>query len=176
MERKAFDYVPATVADCVAAAERFAAAGNDWHNHVLKPDCLLNPHPGLYGLVIENTTTGEILAYFDEVNPIAEEKYIVELRHGKGITTSAAAEGGTADAAADPALLERARALSDAGADWHHHMLMPGCIFNPNPGRYTITLEKRGGGAVLESHVSDEEPEAVLREVEHLFFTKEGVA
>ncbi|MDA0702873.1 MAG: hypothetical protein O3A96_06495 [Proteobacteria bacterium] len=175
MERKAFDYAPATVADCVAAAERFAAAGNDWHNHVLKPDCLLNPHPGLYGLVIENTTTGEILAYFDKINPIAEEKYIVELRHGKNITQSAGSDGGDAAKTAEPALLGHARALTDEGADWHHHMLMPGCIFNPNPGRYTITLEKSGGGAVLDSHISDDEPDAVLREVEHLFFTKEGV-
>lgn len=175
MQRKDFDYAPATVADCVAAAERFAAAGNDWHNHVLKPDCLLNPHRGLYGLVIENTTTGEILAYFDKTNPIAEEKYIVELRHGKNITQSAGSGGGDAAKPAEPALLGHARALTEAGADWHHHMLMPGCIFNPNPGRYTITLEKSGGDAVLDSHVSDDEPDAVLREVEHLFFTKEGL-
>ncbi len=162
----------ATLEECVAAAERFAARNDNWHNHVLKPDCVLNSRPGSYALVIENNTTGEVLVCFSNVNHIDEEQHIVKLRHGDAILSKPdELRVNPGDAGQQP-LLDRVRVLATEQTDWHHHMCFPDCVFNSNPGQWTISLEADGHMEDV-NLVSTTEPFDVLKEIEDLFFAGE---
>ncbi len=173
MEKVDFAFTEASLKECTEAAERFAAEGANWHNHVLKPTCLFNPRPGTYALVIENNSSGEILVHFAGTNPVAEEQHIVKLRHGAAILDAPSCVTDSAGrASAEPELLARIRAVSEAKADWHHHMMFPDCVLNPRPGEWLITLEVSGEDDILQ-HASREEPVDVLRTIEHLFFAQE---
>ena len=161
-----------TLEACVAAAERFAARNDNWHNHVLKPDCVLNSRPGSYALVIENNSTGEVLACFSDINHIDEEQHIVKLRHGDAILSNSETSNTNSGVSDQNPLLDRVRVLAAKQTDWHHHMCFPDCVFNPNPGQWTISLEAEGQLEDV-SVISATEPFDVLREVEDLFFSGE---
>ena len=113
MEKVDFTFTEASLRECTEAAERFAAEGANWHNHVLKPTCLFNPRPGTYALVIENNSSGEILVHFAAANPVEEEQHIVKLRHGETILDAPAAASESARTSAEQALLTRIGALCD---------------------------------------------------------------
>ncbi len=172
MKLSGVKHCEATLDECVAAAERFATRGDNWHNHVLKPDCVLNARPGLYALVIENNTTGEILVCYSTVNHIDAEQHIVKLRHGDAILCGSGATAAVSDETDQEPLLDRIRALALEQTDWHHHMYFPDCVFNPNPGQWSISLEAQGQLEDVDL-VSADEPFDVLREIEDLFFSGE---
>ncbi len=64
-------------------------------------------------------------------------------------------------------MLERLREIDARRIAWHHHMNFPTCAFNPQPGKWAITIES-GEGSFFEAY--DGEPIDVLREVEVLYF------
>ena len=172
MEKVDFAFIESSLRECTEAAERFAAEGANWHNHVLKPTCLFNPRPGTYALVIENNSSGEILVHFSGTNPVQEEQHIVKLRHGDTILDAPPAASRSARTPGEQEILTRIGELCDRSADWHHHMMFPDCVLNPRPGEWLITLEVRGEDEILQ-HASGREPLDILREIENLFFAQE---
>jgi len=169
MKNPGFDFTEATLDECVAAAKRYAAGGANWHNHMLKPGCLFNPRPGTYALLIENNSSGEMLACFCSAVPVEAAQHIVSLRHGADVTS--APEINDAQGS-EPVILARMRELSRDGTDWHHHMMFPDCVLNPRKGEWLITLEAEGTEEILE-YTAETEPFDVLRQVEALFFAQE---
>ena len=107
-------FTETTLEACSQAAERFAERGDDWHNHVLKPTCIHNPRPGKYVLVIENNSSGEVLGYVGERNPVEAEQHIVKLRHGSDIIGEDPGRAGPDD---EPEIIARIRQLIDKDVD-----------------------------------------------------------
>lgn len=170
MKNPGFAFTEATLDECVAAAETFAAEGANWHNHMLKPGCLFNPRPGAYALLIENNSTSEMLACFCAAVPVNAAQHIVSLRHGAEVTSAPESDDAQSS---EPTILARMRELSHNGTDWHHHMMFPDCVLNPRKGEWLITLEAEGTHEILE-YSADTEPFDVLRKVEALFFAQEA--
>ena len=163
-------FVEKPLDDCVEAAERYAARGDSWHNHVLKPACIHNPHPGKYVLIVENSTKRTVVGFVSDTNPIEAEQHIVRLRHGSDVIGRMGEEPPSDD---EPELLKKIRSLVVQGIDWHHHMIVPDCVLNPYPGRWLITLESDNTDEVLE-YVCEDEPIETLRAIETLFFGMEA--
>jgi hypothetical protein len=150
---------------CLPMAERFQTEGRRWHIHVLSPGCLHNPFGEDYALVIEDDTTSTPYiansgAGFPEV-----DKVLVKMLHGDDILDAPVAHP---DAGARSSrLLAHLRGLQDNGEPWHHHMHFPTCVFNPHAGHWAISIESPG---LVFAESFAEEPVAVLREVEVLYF------
>lgn len=70
-------------------------------------------------------------------------------------------------------ILDRVRNIHERGEFWHHHMLLPDCIFNKNKGKWTLILEDPQTKGVLES-VTDCEPKEDLKQVETLFYSQQS--
>lgn len=152
---------------CLDLAMSLRAKGTPWHSHVLSPGCEHNPYADDYALVIEDD--GERRAYIARSHGFPEvDKDLVKLLHGDDILdpSKTASAGDNGKAVASP-LLERLHDIDARRVAWHHHMNFPGCVFNPQPGKWAITIES-GEGRFFETY--DEEPVDVLREVEVLYF------
>lgn len=127
---------------CLPLAKRFQGEGKDWHFHVLPPDCIHNPFPSQYALVMEDDTSAT--PYIAQAgNSFPEvDKALVRMLHGDSILDACAS--------AAPAELEGAKILAHlrdlhmAGAIWHHHMHFPNCVINPLPGQWSISVESPG--------------------------------
>jgi len=160
------DYIEIDMATCETRGLALHAAGHAWHTHVLSPGCRYNPYPGRYAIVVEDDV--EHIAWIAASDGFPElDKRFVRLLHGDDILDAAKTGGGTGE---DTPLLARVRALDAAGAPWHHHMNFPGCVFNPAPGRWAISVESGDGDLDHESY--EAEPTDVLREIEVLYFRR----
>lgn len=151
---------------CLPLVEGFVAAGTAWHSHVLSPGCAFNPYEGRYAIVVEDD--GAHVAYIAPSDGFPEvDKQFVKMLHGDDILDADAAAAGDPAETAASALLARLRAIDGRGVHWHHHMNFPACALNPHRGRWAITVES-DEGTFSESY--DDEPKAVLREIEVLYF------
>lgn len=160
------DYRVIALDDCLPLVEGFIAAGKKWHSHVLSPGCAFNPYPALYAIVVEDDA-GHV-AYIAPSEGFPEvDKTFVKMLHGDDILDEAAAAAGDPALVAGSALLAKVREIDAARIAWHHHMNFPDCALNPHRGRWAITVES-DAGTFSESY--DDEPKAVLREVEVLYF------
>lgn len=152
--------------DCGALGDALHEAGTPWHFHVLSPVCLHNPFAGQYALVIENDAAhtafiAEAGADFPEI-----DKKLVKLLHGDDILDHKTVSRDPASVAASR-LLSHLHALQASGEPWHHHMHFPGCVFNPHPGKWSISVESEG---LMIAEAYDAEPVDVLRQVEVIYF------
>jgi hypothetical protein len=154
---------------CLPLAQRFQAERKVWHFHILPPDCLHNPFAGEYALVMEDDTNARpYIAQAGDSFPEVD-KVLVRMLHGDSILdVSASVEP---EELASSRILAHLRDLHRSVATWHHHMHFPGCVINPLPGQWAISVESPG---FLFVEAFAEEPIGVLREVELLFFGKDG--
>lgn len=155
--------------DCLGLGNALHASGKKWHLHVLSPDCVHNPEPGRYGLVIENDTDGITYLAFSSEFPEAD-KDLVKILHGEDILDASKASGSGQGALPVSQLLSRVIELDASDADWHHHMHFPDCVFNPHRGRWSISVEDGNGGMFSETY--GEEPADILREIEVIYFRR----
>lgn len=81
--------------------------------------------------------------------------------HGDDILDEAVATG--CDAGTGPAVVGHVHALEPAGHRWHHHMHFPAYVLNPDPGRWSISVEGPEG---MCSEVFPDEPVDALRHVD----------
>ena len=151
---------------CLPLVEGFVAAGVRWHSHVLSPGCAFNPYDGLYAIVVEDD--GDHVAYIAPSDGFPEvDKVFVRMLHGDDILDAHAATAGDPAGVAASALLAWLREVDSRGVHSHHHMNFPACALNPHRGRWSITVES-DEGTFSESY--EDEPRAVLREIEVLYF------
>ncbi len=166
MPQQQLRFTEIAAADCEQIGQSLAAAGADWHYHVLGPTCVYNPRPGSHAFLIENADTGAALCAFSPASFAGLAKRLVSLLHGADIGADAVIDPDP-DA---PPLVRSVRACVAAREGWHHHMMKPGCQLNPEPARYVITLE-RASRPGIETLVSIAEPREALKEIEVLYFS-----
>ena len=162
----AIRYVVIPLESCLQFALSLSEAGKHWHSHVLSPGCVHNPYDDQYAIVIEDDT--EACAYIAPSDQFPEvDKELVKILHGNDILdfSKTSANGGAEDIPS--AMLDRLRLIDGNGVVWHHHMNFPACVFNPQPGKWSITIESEEGEF---SESFADEPIAILREVEVLYF------
>lgn len=151
---------------CLAFAKGLAEAGKKWHSHVLSPGCVHNPYEGQYAIVVEDDT--EHRAYIAPSDQFPEvDKDLVKILHGDDILDASKTSAASGREAIASAMLDRLRLIDSRHVPWHHHMNFPECAFNPEPGKWSITIESTEGD-FFESY--DDEPVDMLREVEILYF------
>lgn len=151
---------------CLPLVQGFVAAGTKWHSHVLSPGCTFNPYRERYAIVVEDD--GAQVAYIAPSDGFPEvDKVFVRMLHGDDILDEEAALAADPAEAAGSALLKRVRQINAQGVHWHHHMNFPDCALNPHRGDWAITIES-GVGTFSERY--DDEPKAVLREIEVIYF------
>lgn len=162
----AITYRVLALAQCLPTVEGFIAAGIPWHSHVLSPGCAFNPYERQYAIVVEDDAAH--IAYIAPSEGFPEvDKTFVKMLHGDDILDETVAKAG------DPALVEGSellrwtREIDARRVAWHHHMNFPDCALNPHRGRWAITVES-AAGTMSESF--DDEPVAVLREIEVMYF------
>lgn len=151
--------------ELLEAANACHAAGASWHFHLLSPDCQLNPTPGFYVCVLEHS--GQVFSY-TSTDPLDEMGLeLAPLLHGAGVFDDHAMfwpAGGRSGQ-----MIERARRLTVAGKDWHHHQLAPDCAFNRQPGTWTLMLED---DRFAERVQFLNEPRRQLGELERLYYIR----
>jgi len=156
---------------CLDLARDLQQAGRAWHSHVLPPGriCLHNPYPDCYAIVIEDDTGDKAYIAASEGFPQVD-KQLVRMLHGDDILEVVENSPADLEKIAASSLLKKLYKIHETGQDWHHHMCFPKCIFNPNPGRWSITVEAGEVGSNYFYESWDDEPVAILREVELMFF------
>lgn len=158
--------------DCLALGSALHESGKKWHLHVLSPDCIHNPRPGCYGLVIEDDTDGvPYLAFSDKFPEV--DKDLVKMLHGDDILDASKVSGVGGQEQPTSLLLAHVIGLDASGVEWHHHMHFPDCVFNPHPGQWSISVEDGKGGVFSETY--DEEPGDILREIEVIYFHRHDI-
>lgn len=150
---------------CAAVAESLQSASRPWHSHALWPGCIENPFPD-FGVVIESQEDGKTYVAQSDVFPEVD-KVLVRMLHGDEILDPSR-ERSAAEASVESTVLDLARVADANGTAWHHHMCFPDCVFNPEPGRWTISVES-GDDLVWDSWES--EPADVLWQLEILCFS-----
>jgi len=159
-------YTVIPLESCLDFALGLSSSGKHWHSHVFSPGCVHNPYENQYALVIEDDS--ETRAYIAPSIDFPEvDKDLVKILHGDDILdpSKSAANAGSRKISSE--MLDRLRILDEQGVTWHHHMNFPNCGFNPQPGKWSITIESTDG-EFSESY--EEEPIDVLREVEIRYF------
>lgn len=150
--------------ECVGLAESLQAQSRRWHSHVIWPGCLESPYPD-YAVVIEDPESGRSFISPSETFPEVD-KVLVRMLHGDDILDPRRKQGGS-DAPVESKVLDAVRAAVADSAAWHHHMCFPDCVFNREPGKWTISVES---GDEVCSESWDDEPTDVLWELEILCF------
>ncbi len=155
-----------TIQEAVAIAKKLHSKGKKWHFHMLTPDCMFNDRKDKHTFIVENEEDNEVFVVYSDERYMAEGKELVKLIHGKSIV-----EEKTAKITDEHSkiIIEKAKKFNEQGIYWHHHMLMPNCIFNKHKGKYCIVFEDKEENRIIES-VSEEEPKDNLREIEILYY------
>lgn len=147
-------------------ARLWQARGEDWHFHMLTPDCSFNQVHDKHAFLLENNSTGEIGVVYSRRSHMEMGELLVKLLHGEQILQKT--EGKVSENQDFSKILERAKVLSSECKHWHHHMFFPNCVLNPAPGNWNICLED--GGGLLQA-LYTEEPGADLRQLEVLYYS-----
>ncbi len=159
-----------TIEDVIEKATECHRQGKRWHFHMLTPGCMFNTRGDRYAFVLENSADGATYVVYSGQPSKEAGQTLVQMLHGHRILDESQAIA----AARNPvfeAALGRAREMTARGAAWHHHMLFPDCLFNPQRGRWNIVVEDTENDQILQS-TYDEEPARDLRELEVLFYQK----
>ena len=152
---------------CRELALGLIADGKEWHSHVLSPGCKLNPFQQSYAIIIEDDTDGTTYVAASDRFPEVD-KELVKMLHGEDILDARKVETAGSGDPCNSTLLLLVRDLDKRHVAWHHHMHFPNCVFNPNPGNWSISVEFGESEVTDESY--PEEPVDVLRELEVLYF------
>ncbi|MBT6119216.1 MAG: hypothetical protein HOH66_15245 [Rhodospirillaceae bacterium] len=173
MKHLDYDYIETPLEDCYNLGAGLKAAGKTWHSHVLSPGCRFNPYAGAYAIIVEDSTAGATYIARSEDFPEVDKQF-VKMLHGDDILDEGKSQAGGAGEAIESALLDQVVAFDARKVPWHHHMNFPDCVFNPEKGRWAISVESGDGDFAHESY--DDEPVDVLREMEVRYFRNLGGA
>ncbi len=141
--------------------------GSVWHFHILTPGCKFNDSD-MYAFVLEDITASSRFVHYSKTAASDLSAELAPLLHGGDVFNSTQA---TKQSVEVEAMCARAAVLNQAGIQWHHHVLFPGCQYNANDPRYTLVFEDSETGSTLVS-ISDSEPIAALSVLEPLFYSQ----
>lgn len=146
-------------------AELLTSQSVPWHFHGLYRDCMFNPRPDMFAVVLENEAAGENFVSFLDHSPKDYSKRLVAIRTGADLSELRLDTGGCCE---DCGVLDAARSLTALGAKWHHHHLRPACVFNKTDGRYQVVIESANEPPLFDEF--DREPTAVVSEIDRIYF------
>ena len=152
--------------DLLEAARAGHSAKEGWHFHVLAPDCAFNPRPGTYAMVLEQTGRQRRMGCFSDERPVAANKELLAMLHGKDALAKKEEPSGVLNDDAREAL-EKIALAQNSGRKWHHHMMFPSCAMNPS-GKWRIVVEVEG--RLVSTLDFDAEPAFLLNRIERLYF------
>lgn len=160
----------ATVDDIQKLAEDYARNGKAWHFHILTPECQLNSS-GKYTLVLENTTDKKEHIVYSDTPFMDIGKTLVTLLHGNDVMKGEQETKPSPPSEMVIKIITRAKALTEKGVFWHHHVLFPGCEYNKHGNMWVIVFEDKEKGEIIES-ISNTEPKSDLQHIEGLFYSQ----
>jgi hypothetical protein len=142
--------------------------GDNWHFHVLFPECVFNTKSNQYALVMENHTTGQTYVAYSENGFTKFSQELLKLRYGDNILDEERTIAQSKEEPTNPLFIQCA-VFTRKNIPWHHHMLFPDCIFNQHPGKWNIILEGKGESRTI-NMLYDEEPLMDLQQLEIAYF------
>ncbi|MFH0962037.1 MAG: hypothetical protein V1820_05110 [archaeon] len=160
-----------------AIARRLSAGKTPWHFHLLTPGCFFNEFSNKFGkmhvFVLENEAGRAAYFSLSKRRNFSLGKKLLKLRHGIGFGSSDSEEGKTAGNPRLENLLSRARDLTERGISWHHHLFLPGCVFNNGrkKGKWVIFFEDPETGKAFQV-AYPAEPKEELSRVEKLYYSQ----
>lgn len=141
-----------------------------WHFHILTPTCSLN-EKSEYAFVLECPDQHEAYVHYSDQAEKVLGQELAPLLHGAKVLNQETTSEGYEPSNTVSKIIARAKSLNEQDAEWHHHMLFPGCQFNTHSPQYVLMFEDSQAGETLES-LSHEEPTNDLKQIEGLFYNK----
>jgi hypothetical protein len=142
-----------------------------WHFHLLTPLCCLNRRP-MHAFIVENSTDNQVYVSYSEKPNMILGKKLLALLHG--ITVGTKEQKSETTVSTDvQTIVDRAITLTEKGKFWHHHMLLPSCIFNES-GKFVIMFEDQEKEIILKA-LSDSEPKDSLSMIESLYYKQKNL-
>jgi hypothetical protein len=152
-------------------AESWQAAGEQWHFHMLMPDCAFNKRGDQHALVLECPSLKKAYVYYSEEPQVETDHALLLLLYGDEILDKDMAALVAGSPEIQP-ILDRASELSARGIRWHHHMFVPGCIYSSDTDLWVIAFEDPEKDQVTKVQY-DSDPKGDLRKLELLFFDQQ---
>lgn len=153
MKPNAADVIPES--ELRKIGETLQAEGLPWHMHMFSPGCILNGRPDANAIFLEDTARGRSYVTYSPTPLVETARYLAELVHGKEATAPPASDESDPRCSVVGAMVVRAKELMARGRHWHHHIFFPSCVFNPQPGNWTMIFEDPDTGEVLTSSSKD---------------------
>jgi len=157
-----------TVNQARQKARSWRSKGENWHFHVLFPDCAFNTAHNQFALVLENQTVGHTFVVYNNNGFAKISQELLKMRYGENILNAAQVSMTRTEKSPKP-ILERCETLVRDSIPWHHHLLFPACIFNSHPGKWNLVLES-GEASQTMNELYDEEPLDDLQQLEIAYF------
>jgi hypothetical protein len=118
---------------------------------------------------MEDSSSHITYAIYSEQGFVELSQQFLKLHYGEDILRRPV--NGTAQKTSANQLLNQVDIFNRTSVPWHHHILLPGCIFNEHPDKWTIILEG-GEGQYTLYELYEEEPLEVLQLLEIEYFKK----
>ncbi|MDE1824023.1 MAG: hypothetical protein KGI00_03825 [Candidatus Micrarchaeota archaeon] len=149
-------------------AKGFSKENREWHWHLLGPWCVFNSHKDNFAIALEDHLEGKSYICLFKRKPKKQAKTLADMVYGKGFLAK------VGEGKHNPrfnAILKRAKELSSMGVEWHHHHLLPECIFNKKRGKNCIIVEDPVMNKILIA-VYNGNPMKDLTKLERLFYAQ----
>ena len=159
-----------TLAQIKQQAHQYSSDQENWHFHILTPECQLNQKKS-YALILENTDTNAVSVCYSDKPYMGVGQVLVKLLHGDQVLQNQKDEALELPSSQVRQILHRAQEKTKSGEFWHHHMLFPQCKFNKHGNKWVIIFEDTEKAEVIES-ISDQEPKNDLQHIEALFYSQ----
>lgn len=138
-----------------------------WHFHVLTPQCQYNPKKS-YAFALE-VPEGNYLSFTAHApNELGRE--LAPLAHKADVLNQASTDVNYQPSLAMQQIIARAKALTEQGIEWHHHVTFKGCQFHVGSSNYAFVFEDPERGVTVVP--LEQEPINDLKQIEPLFYSQ----
>ncbi len=103
-----------------------------------------------------------VLFSLSNEKPLSASKKLADMMYGK------LAMGESKESEAFASILKKAKEYSEKHIDWHHHHLVPGCMFSKEKNKHFIILEQEDGTVLTAAY--KEKPSGDIARIEKLFY------
>lgn len=149
-------------------ANHYHKSGKSWHFHILTPLCKLNEKKA-YAFLLENSTDSESFVSYSKSPRMRLGQKLLKLLHGIKISKNMPDKQSKLPTDVQ-VIVDRAKELTNMGYYWHHHLLLPSCIFNETD-QYLMIFEDQKNNKLLKAF-SETEPKAGLQIIETLYYSQ----
>lgn len=148
--------------------KEWQSTGNNWHFHMLAPNCFFNKKKNKHAFVIENDSNKEIYVYHSNKRLMKLGKDLLKKIYGISILEQKNHKTNLENKKIAN-ILKRAKFFNQERISWHHHMLLPNCFLNKNKGKWVIFFEDPKENKNIKL-IYNKEPLNDLRKIEILYY------